>query len=60
MNNLTAEDITDRANSKPRHLELPLITIGYMGQLIIDIVQAKAKQVKSRPLTLRPNTIKPK
>ena len=55
MNNLTPDDIIDRANSKPRHLELPLITIGYMGQLIIDIVHTK-----SRPLTLRPNTIKPK
>jgi hypothetical protein len=53
------EDIEERANSVPRYLELPLMSVGYMGQLIIDVINVKAKEVKkSRTLACRSNTIK--
>jgi hypothetical protein len=57
--NVLPEDIEEKANSVPRYLELPLMSVGYMGQLIIDVINVKAKEVKkSRTLTTRSNTIK--
>jgi hypothetical protein len=42
----SADDIIDSAKSIPRPLELPSVTIGFMGDLIIKILDSKIKETK--------------
>jgi len=59
MSKQTAENIIESANSISRPLELPNVTIGFMGDLIINIIKIKADSIKkSRTLASRTNPIK--
>jgi hypothetical protein len=40
----SADDILDSAKSIPRPLELPSVTIGFIGDLIIKILDSKIKK----------------
>jgi len=42
----SAEDIIDNAKSIPRPLELPSVTVGVIGDLIIKILYSKIKTIK--------------
>ena len=42
----SADDILDSAKSIPRPLELPSVTIGFIGDLIIKILDSKIKNIK--------------
>jgi len=59
MSKQTPESIIDSANNIQRPLELPSVTVGFMGELIVRIIKVKADNIKkSRTLAPRSNTIK--